>query len=617
MNESWLLIAIPAAAACGCCAAYMRLASTSLLLRLIGGMWVGIAVGWMISVRCGIASSSITWSAGTWLTLDAAAGESVTAAFELNGITSALVAAAGLMLLLINPRLSRSIAKVHQPDRFNYDSDATCSIVIPLLACVAILSSNLAIVLVVWMLLDTCSSQLFRDGSAASRHRISWHQTLLLSSNLFLLFAVLLISLRYHTFSLPVFLEMAHADDRIDAMTLNAGIAVALGLAVSARCGLYPWIVWLKPLTMRATQQTLPVVSLVALLPGIAMAASTAGLASTTVSWSDVASDSTALPAVLGSITAFASLVLALGLKRVESVPLLMAVSVCSQALIAASCFMSTLNSESNLEYVTVALCLVCSLLPAIALIGRIPSGDRLRTAVSVAAGVMIIAGFHGQNALLELIEVESQRSVMQMTFGLPRERVFDAIWWTCAIAQVLAGVCLVRVWFSVTTEDDIQSVPRTTGRRTHLVLAVVCFAALIMPWLIIGGGTRPLRMDAATPAGMLGVVVGRMLFRKNSQAATYIAGLAPSVVRQVREWLYLELTLRIVFVLPWVWAGRVIEFIDRHVFGGSREDGWQQWAVDVSGMIDSLRKESAVYSGLIVLLVLVGLLFALTQAGG
>ncbi len=112
---------------------------------------------------------------------------------------------------------------------------------------------------------------------------------------------------------------------------------------------------------------------------------------------------------------------------------------------------------------------------------------------------------------------------------------------------------------------------------------------------------------DAAFPVGLglLAIVVSLLL-------RPLLAPRCSSVLHIAREWWFAEEFARFAIVGPLRVVAILVEFIDRRLLGGGREDAWTQPGTRFANLMDSVRDAEPKYCGIAIVWAVIGLLAVL-----
>jgi len=241
-------------------------------------------------------------------------------------------------------------------------------------------------------------------------------------------------------------------------------------------------------------------------------------------------------------------------------------------------------------------------------------------------AMAVALSGIGGSNAILSSIEPALNNAAASgQSTTLPSEGLLHLMWWGVVASQVLWGLAVARL-ISRTSPAGMSSQPdikgngatrQQTGQTAFATTAaILAVGACILPLNEVTSTevTSPASLfsfGAATPACLLGAVIGWLLSQASDAVRDRIAIATDSLTRLCREWFYLEDFIRYGVALPTRIAAIIAETVDRKISGGTSESGWEHTPSRLAGMIEQQQKQPAVYYGLTGLLVVVGLLWS------
>ncbi|MBI1312840.1 hypothetical protein GC176_16245 [bacterium] len=642
-----------------------RLRQAAVLLGLC------LSLGWIVSVAFGFFPAKALIEIAPLVELETGRAE-LSLSVVVSSVRMGLLVC-GLLTLLPPALSSLSVAEVLPRPVFASDAqrgnDATAATVagdelrlslgVLSAGSVAMLSGDLVVLAAAWLLLDTLlirfadlqvAAPRSADSDASNRTGQPARRAPLLNllrlSSVTLLAAILLAATRYHTTSLPQFVEAAATDAHTDAAIIRNGILVWFALAVAGRAALFPASVWLRSLTDSPSRETLPVVVWATLLPAVGLWLSLTPLLPFGV-------ESCLLIAALSGLSGvmLGAIAIALPAANTEGTPLLLLAMVASLALLSVS--VSALSARTLMT--DAALLALLTLLSGSAAVCLMTGPGRSRTGMIIAA-LFLSSGLGGPNALLDTLQALRRNVSMaaepagsgdlaNASGPLIDSGMIAVLWCAVCATQFLIGAIVVRRLLAdvpLSANDKrrrlLSSENRSSGAggigpdfvaSTVFILASgACFG---LAWIesfsvgletlgaagrISGGALRQLlSFNAATPAGLLGGVCVWLFQRAPVAIRARLQRAWATPERLAQNWFYsgdIAARLR----LPLSWAAWTAEAVDRRILGGSREDSWRPGADRVGRSIEDLEANGTAYPGLAALLAIAGLLLALAGFG-
>ena len=598
MTEQLLISVMLAAPAVGWLLVVAMPARRNTVIAASTGAVGTASAAWIVCSIAGMIESSVSVSAGRWLEVSPELGLAVNLSFQADQSRCMLVLAASLVLLLRNAGAVSS------------DNDGRgATALLYSLSIATILAADLVVLAGLWILIDCCVVGMHADHSQSTgRSRRFLNTTIVLGgSGALLLVATLMAMARFSTSDIATVVSRSIEDSRVDATTVTAGLSVLFVAAVAVRCAFFPALIWPRTCLRMRPRDAGIVIALAGVLPGFSLAVAVFPL-------SAVSSDAFQLLGLLGVLTSFTAVGVALVQNDSDRVGALLSVSA---AGLAASGFAAGLSSCGP-----VAACTLFTQLVAIAVLQR----DRIVFGGGIAVGIAMmvaVTGIGGSNAVLSMIGSSLQGSRNQ-TGAAASDRLLLLAWWGILISQILWGIAMVKLAMNrspnaATTGADAagrHSVKRSAiASVAATIAACIALYGCIVPLNIPAAAGPPIRLltfGAATPACLLGMVAAWLLMHAGENARSRVAVGLDSMTRLCHEWIYLEDAVRCGLELPIRGLALLTEICDRKILGGTSEQGWKNLPARFASSIEHLRFQPAVYYGLTGVFLVVGLLWSL-----
>lgn len=605
LTEQLLTAAMLVVPAAGCFLAivipgrHLSLTVASAFLSLI------VAAAWLVCHSAGLISSPVSLTFGSWLVIPSTDSLAVQLSFQADQSQVLLVLAAmiGTLLESIGPACA---------ERRGAADSISLSVVFPL--CVlAILTTDLVVLVSVWFLIDCCVFSLCRQAPRIARtsRRMPGTETVLCIASFVLLFAVLMTTSRFGTTGVAEVFTQSNVDYRVDTAVVVSGLSILLFAAAAVRSAFFPAMIWFRNCLEIQPRTAVLIVVVAGVLPGFSLAIRTLPLA-------EFATEGCNLWATLGVLTCFTASGVALVQRTSAKVSSLLVIS--TAGLCAAA--MATGHPSAG----NIAACALLTQVVAVVVL-KWHDGQSNRGIAFVIAMIVAVSGISGSNIILSLVEAAIQRPTDADGSAInPPEQFLPVIWWGIVLSQVLWGMAIVRLISCDSAASDTQESRNAAftmpGRRQVETLFVAIAAGVTLGISILPLGDtassdpsdsmRLLSFGAATPACLLGVVGAWMLSQANAEVRDRIMTVLESFNRLCRKWFYLEELIHYGVVLPVHIAAVLIEGCDRRILGGTSEDGWKQTPSRLADVLDNQRTLPGIYFGLTGVLVVVGLVWAL-----
>lgn len=604
VTEQLLTAAMLVVPAAGCVLAFQERTQRTSAFPIAAGLTALAAAMWLGGLSAGLIGSSTTMILGNWLTLPTPAGLSIQWAFVVDQPRALLVLATSLIVLL---------SVVSLPGDGNPGILATRLKPLYPLSVLAILTTNLILLLSAWILIDCCIA-----GWRPSQRNC--HQTtgrrgnpsaIIGTSSALLLLATLMAAARFQTLDVQPLLNRAASDGRVDAVTVLSGLCVIFVAAVAVRSACFPALIRTRRYVEQSPHSGRLIVALAGVLPGISLAISILPL-------SRLSPDGLLLIAMLGLLTSVTSTGIFLAQDRASDRAALLFISATGLTAVAFAP-----GQPSGGSIAAVAL---FSQLTAVSILDQRRQRRKWGPG-AVLAMVVAVSGIAGANAILASIELMQNSTARVSASGLqPGTPSLLMLWWGIVISQFLWGIAITTLVSSppprIGSGTPVASgTLESTGSRSRTLIesaaALLAFGSTLIPIIAHPAGStaspeRLFAFGAATPACLLGVVITWLITQSSTIVRERVTGSVSSLTQLGRNWFYLDDVFSFGVVLPVRGLAWVIETGDRKISGGTSEDGWKQSAVRLAGSLEFLRSQPATYYGLTLVLLVVGLMWSL-----
>lgn len=544
---------------------------------------------------CGLVGGMESVALGEWFVMPTDVSTSVSPVLRFDAVAVPLLIVIACVLVLDRDR----------PAGF---AERTNRVALVVLGAAAILVTDLLVLLVIWTVLGMllasgrdapCRTQP-KEASSCRSSSLVLHL-----SSVCLLSGLLVCVARYHTTDLHELAIAAAKDGRIDAAHVAAGLSVCLAAAVVIRCGLFPGSLWLRQYLDNSDHSRLSDLLVVTLIPGLALSVRLMVVSASLP-------DGAVLLAGLGALTT-----VVVGMIAISQTRIVPTVSLLSVVVAASVCVASLSEDMAAVEAVLPAILVQFSLLAVVLLLSRESQRTRLSRAVLGGSIAVLCSGLAGTNVIANLIRSEAMAAGDVLTFGLPRAQLCNAVWIAFGLGQCLFGFGLVRAVLRERVCPEAEDGEDSThSSRCGLALAVgvgaILTACLLPESSTHGVIPRCVAFGPATPAALLGAVVAWLLFRSGDPAAASSLPGLESLGRLSRNWFYLDQVWAFGVSLPARIASAFVVAFDRHFISSGREEAWRFSAAGLAAGIEHVRRAGAVYYGLTVAMVVVGLLLVL-----
>lgn len=511
---------------------------------------------------------------------------------------SVLLVIIGLLVMAVSARLGRTPAvRCH--------STPSDWLLRQLLLTCGAFSADLVVILISWLVTDAVidwqRTKVALPAPVNSDNAKFGGRAPLRLTSLLLLVAIVVLSARYRTTDVATLLEAVRSDERIDASAIRGGLAICLAAAIAFRCGQFPAVLWVKRLTAESSPVGIGFV-LPILVPAFVLAARLSLL------WR-MAPEAGSLFASLGALTTVTMGLTACSTRRFYDVPTIVCVMLCGQALI---CCGSPVADAAVLSGLSMLMGILGMLF--------YESTSCTRTRSQQASFFGILAASWTPAALAGTLSLAGSGPSPD---AAPTP---GGVWWAMLLGQLLSSFALVRGALALRGQDEAGRVPQPDQKPSSVLSVLLAFAVMVCVAWAIGGGERLAAEGTtsdATPmprvgfefliVGVLGVVLSGLLFRPLASFQQSLAQRFDSVLHVAREWWYVEELARFTIVGPLRVVAIVVEFIDRQLLGGGREDAWIQPGTRFANLIDSVREAEPNFYGIAIGWAVIGLLVALT----
>ena len=455
-------------------------------------------------------------------------------------------------------------------------------------------SSDLVVILMSWLVTDAVIDwQRARVNSESPSALPPLRLTSLL-----LLVAVVVMSARYHTTDVATLLEAMRADERIDAVAVRGGLAICMAAAIAFRCGQFPAVLWVKRLTAGSSQIGVSHL-LTIIVPAFVLAVRLSPL------W-PLAPEAGSLFATLGALTSVTMGLTACSTKRFNELPPIVCVMLCGQALICCGS-----------PFPQAAVSAGVSLL--IGLVGLSFLEGRLSRLSNYGQGVALMATLWGPASLA---------AAMPMSGTEPSPDAgpeLTVVWAAMMLGQLLLCFAFVRAcWADRDSDDSTESSIADRQWASRVGYLFVCATIACVLWATgngrrIAANTTPATIPTPSSgieillAGLLGVVPALLLFERFVPLRQSLAQRFDSLLRVAREWWFAEELAQFLIVRPLRVVAIVIEFIDRRLLGGGRDDAWIEPGTRFAHLIDSVRVAEPKFYAIAIAWAVAGLIVAMT----
>lgn len=533
-----------------------------------------------------------------WLPLPGSDGAAIGFQFTCDAFRASLVICAAL-LWLIDIRPTDRSARV----------DA-----LPLLTGTALLLSDLALLALVWLLLDrSLLASREPGGTGGSRDVIRGPRQPVLPrvSGLLLIAGLLLIFSRYQTTNLTLFISQALQDQRPDTPVVCAGILACLTAACAVRCGQFPFLSGIRSNIETASATEGTTVLCGALLPGLALLLSLQPL-------STLIADNTLLTAT-GLLTLLATSALACATCALPSVCLL---------LVSGSCGLIFMAAGSGVPTgISAASGLLTGTWPALLFLMKPEPRSQLPGALRWFAAVVIIVGLTGTGPVLQTLSVTS-RPVEHAAQTADRETLL-ALELLATAGVGLAAFALTRCLLQPDRSDRTTIAltqaesPAVAGSRSVRLIERIPSAALLIgvPASVWFAGPGAMVPGPGTLAGLTGAITAWLmtLSRPRREAAQCRSPVEPQLEPQPPKLLINIVYLEDVQRALRLWSQGILwlaDAVDRRIIGGTQEGAWSGALTRIADEVEAVHAERTWTAPVCGLLMLVSLIAALLWTG-
>lgn len=607
--------------------------------RATVAVWLVCGISWIVAASLGLTSDRAVVDVADVVELDSS-GAAIAMNVDLSPIRVGLLLSG---LLLAVPILFKATAdclptKSDSATRRSYPAPLRLSAAILVAGAGALLTGDLVVLVALWLLLDTLVIQFAgvaspAPGTSVGRERQSSGFLIVLRlTSVALLAAVLLVVARYGTTSLSEFVSAALSDSRVDADVVRGGIVVWFALAVAGRAAMFPATIWLRSLTESTSRNVLPMIVWATVLPAVGLWLSLTPLLS-------AAGESSLLIATLGILSGVMVGTIALVSSPRETEPALLFVAVILGLVSLISASVSAIAGLRAPD--ESALVATMNSVIGLAAVGVLAGSPRHRITRTVAV-LIPASGIGGTTyALGELVAIRQHVCipVEQALEGVGSTApaglgAVTGLWWAVCVLQFLLGAAIAHMLF----HDDDRASETTSNLNAGEIsgwlsryVAPLTVGTALVTWFALGAiaarhgsadesaqpfWTNLLTLNAATPAGLLGCLSVWLFDRAPNESQQRLRHGLATFERLARNWFYVgDIAARL--GMPLQWLAALIEFLDRHVIAGIREDAWSFAASRFGRAIEDVDEHGPAYSSLAAVLALGGLLLALAGLSG
>lgn len=465
-----------------------------------------------------------------------------------------------------------------------------------MLASAAVLLTDLVALLVVWTILAILLDAGRKRTAEADSSSLVLHL-----SSVCLLAALLVGAARYHTTDLLQLMTAASVDDRIDARSVAAGLSVWLAAATAIRCGVFPAILWLRGCVADDAHCRFRHLILATLLPGLAIVLRL-------MEASNSLSDGGILLAGLGALTTVIA-----GMIAVAQTQLLPTVALLAVASAASTCVACVAGGPAVVEIMLPSILTQLPLLAVVlALDGQSKTAPRV---VRYGAVFVLCSGVAGPNAVVALLLVETQLGTISgsVAMGYPVQQFCAGVWTAMTIGQWLFGYALVKaVLKSEQTSPDSSATQNFPVLSLAVTVGVLATACVLPAHADLPARESILPSFAKLGLGTVALLIGAVsAWMTAGRESVPIPGIG-SLARISQNWFYLPRVWSIAVSLPVRMVSLLVTAVDTHLISSGREEAWKYSLGTPATGLEHLRRAGAVFYGLSVVLLVVGLLFVL-----